>query len=116
LSLTPGTGLPRLQVPHADKVAHAGMYAVQMFLLRRAMGIHRCLTRKAASALLICCGYGLLMEHAQLLFHTAGRTFSWGDVAANSLGAISVMVVTGGLRAIGTSRTQAAQIREVEKQ
>ena len=90
VSLGPDSGAPVIRIPHADKIAHFGMYFLQALLLRRAMsGAGGVAPRRAfVATALECSGYGLLLEFGQLV-STAGRSFEWLDAAANTAGAIT---------------------------
>ena len=69
-------------IPGIDKAVHVGLYGVLGVLLRWAAGPWAAtLWLPAAGA-----GYGLLMEFLQPWIGGAGRTFSWGDAAANLAG------------------------------
>ena len=88
---------PNVTVPSAafgwDKLNHAAAYAVLAGLL-----ILTLLARQAASTRLLagawaaCFAYGLLLEGLQELMGL-GRTFEWGDLLANGLGALATCVV-----------------------
>ncbi|MBT3193506.1 MAG: VanZ family protein [Verrucomicrobia bacterium] len=94
LSLGPTSDMPKLNVPHADKLAHFGMYALLMLLLQYAMeGEAERRAGRAMAALAICVGYGALMEYGQLTQHFAERMFSWADMVANALGAASAAAI-----------------------
>lgn len=100
LSLRPDTGDCQWYFPHADKVAHLGMYAGLMLLLMRAFAIRSPSGAKLALGFGICTVYGILMEYGQLQLGM-GRTFSAADIAANISGA----AITALALWIGTSRT-----------
>jgi len=73
---------PAAAIPGADKVAHAGAYAVLCLLvLWNTRGLSR--RRRYALAAASAAAFGLLMECLQPL---TGRTFALGDLAADALG------------------------------
>jgi VanZ family protein len=103
-SLSPNSSLPSVHIAHMDKFVHFGMYAVLMVLLAAAMGIPRPhATRRTLTAVAICVTYGIFMEYAQLTLHFAGRTFSWADIAANTIGAATAAAALHGWHALTKS-------------
>lgn len=82
--------LPR--IPHLDKVVHFVIYCGFAFVvgfdtLRYRKWAHRALSRKLFFAWLVALLMGSLMEVLQALF-TTYRSGHWGDMIANTLGAI----------------------------
>ncbi len=89
ISTLPNPQLPDLHLFSADKVVHAGVYAVLAWLVLR--GFSRFKNRAATERehLLIfglTAGYGVLMEFVQYAF-IPGRYYEYGDMLANALGA-----------------------------
>ena len=85
LSLMPGNQLPALPLLlHADKLVHAGFYAILAILIASAQprGLRQI---SLPLACLLSAGYGLLLEIAQIF--TPTRSFEWTDVLANAFGA-----------------------------
>jgi VanZ family protein len=88
LSSIPGTRLPTVDLPQADKIVHALVYAVLGALILRALEAGRPLRRRPATLLLaiaLATLYGVSDELHQL--GTPGRSSDWQDVAADALGA-----------------------------
>jgi VanZ family protein len=92
LSLLPGVPAPPgFNLVGTDKIGHAFVYAVLVWLMARAW--MRSSGRKhlgpGQMALLIAgtIGYGILMEWAQLIF-SPSRHFEYDDMAANGIGAV----------------------------
>jgi VanZ family protein len=88
LSLGPDSSMRTPRIPHADKLAHFGMYFLQAALLHRAMNRDIRTHRAIVAVILICGGYGLIMEYGQLVLTTAGRSCEWQDAIANIAGAV----------------------------
>lgn len=87
LSLAPAWLFPPSPpgVPGIDKAVHVGLYGVLGALLRWAAGPRA--ERRAALWLPIAgAAYGLILEGLQPLIGGEGRSFSWGDAAANLIG------------------------------
>jgi VanZ family protein len=91
LSLMPTSGILDFslpQIPHIDKIAHLVMYAMMGLLL--SLGFSTLFPEQKKRIVLypaiLASTYGLIMEILQ--FHTSYRSFEWGDIAANTLGAI----------------------------
>ena len=87
LSLLPAWVFPPSPagVPGIDKAVHVAMYGVLGALLRWAAGPWAA-TRAARWLPLAGAAYGFLMEVLQPWIGGAGRSFSWGDAAANLAG------------------------------
>jgi VanZ family protein len=92
LSLLPPSAFAEVSwmegVPNMDKIVHAILYGAQTLLLIGAWRSFRDgpRVRICIGSALIAAGYGALMEVLQrTLTHT--RSFSWGDMAANAVGA-----------------------------
>ena len=98
LSLAPAWLFPPSPpgVPGIDKAVHVGIYGVLGVLLRWAAGpraaMRAALWLPAAGA-----AYGLLLEVLQPMIGGAGRTFSWGDAAANLAGVALIWLASGWL-------------------
>ena len=85
LSLLPPQDLPKIPLfPGADKIIHFLMYLVFSLLFCWALRTERHYYRLFL-IILVTIGWGILMEFIQLTMH-AGRSFSWYDALANSLG------------------------------
>ncbi len=87
------SGWFRLDLPHQDKLAHAGMHTLLAWLLWRSRAYRPGLTN-AACIVGLCAAYGLGLEWGQWQF-TLTRSAEVLDVLANTLGA--VIGVTAGL-------------------
>jgi VanZ family protein len=116
LSLGPGSGMPPCNIPHADKVAHFGLYALLMLVMQWALEQPpQRSVRHAAATFAVCVAYGGLMEYAQLALRaTTGRMFSWADIAANVAGAASALAVLKGTYRSMHSRVQALPATKTE--
>lgn len=95
LSVTPSLQLPKIELFSADKLAHAGAYAVLALLL--AWGVWKLRARMATRGelVLIFClaaGYGALMEWVQGTFFPY-RFFEYDDMLANAAGAFLAVIV-----------------------
>jgi VanZ family protein len=90
LSLLPNDNLPgSLNIPHADKIAHFGVYGLYAgALLWMTEKLERVTSRVTTliGAVLWCAAYGGAMEVLQRCL-TADRVFSVGDLVANMAGA-----------------------------
>ena len=85
LSLLPPQDLPKIPLfPGADKIVHFLMYLVFSLLFCWALRTEKHYYR-LFFIIMATIGWGMLMEFIQLAMH-AGRSFSWYDVFANSLG------------------------------
>ena len=89
LSSIPGTSLPTVDLPQADKLVHALIYAVLGVLLLRALERGRPVGRRATSlivaAIALTTLYGVSDEIHQLW--TPHRSADWRDVVADGVGA-----------------------------
>ena len=87
LSTMPGANLPKIALFSADKLAHAGVYAMLVFLCwfghrkRNDLGLYWGLATFLAAAV-----YGALMEWIQATFFPY-RAFEYDDMIANTVGA-----------------------------
>ena len=91
LSIKPNPPVPDLAIPHIDKIGHFGMYGLMAALTY--IWLRNGWANIGAVALffgpfLFASGYGAFCELLQRF--TPERTFSWGDMAANALGALTV--------------------------
>ena len=90
LSTMPGVSLPAFNLIATDKLAHAGVYGVQTWLVL--YGIGKAWGRAGtgfaygASAFAIATAYGVLMEFVQFWFFP-GRFYEYDDMLANAIGA-----------------------------
>ena len=92
----PGLPLgPVEHLPHADKVLHAGLYAVLALLLRRALRDEQRWAgwQAALGALALASLYGVTDEFHQ--WFTPGRTMDFWDWTADTLGAAVVLLRPG---------------------
>jgi VanZ family protein len=89
LSSIPGTRLPSMPVPNADKLVHAAVYVVLGVLCLR--GVRRTSSLVGARAVLIaaCIAaiYGVTDELHQLF--TPNRSCDWHDAAADATGGLA---------------------------
>ena len=95
LSVTSGLQLPKFEIFSADKVGHAGAYALLVWLLL--WGIWKSKNRAATRGemFLIFCfaaAYGALMEWVQGTFFP-NRFFEYDDMLANAAGAFLAVIV-----------------------
>ncbi len=82
------SGWFRLDLPHQDKLAHAGMHALLAWMLwRSGCGGRQGRVSAAACVVGLCAAYGLGLEWGQWQF-TLTRNAEALDVLANTLGAI----------------------------
>jgi len=99
LSVTPNVQLPKIELFSADKLAHAGAYALLAWFL--AWGVWK-LKKRAATPielfLIFCIAtlYGMLMEWLQGTFFP-NRFFEYDDMLANAAGAFLAGMVAGQL-------------------
>mgnify|MGYP001566739113 CR=1 FL=1 len=85
ISLLPPKDLPQIPLfPGADKIIHFLMYLVFSLLFCWALRIEKNYYR-LLFIILATIGWGLFMEIIQLTMR-AGRSFSWYDIFANSVG------------------------------
>lgn len=96
LSLVPAWVFPPSPagIPGIDKVVHVAMYGVLGALLRWAAGPWAA-TRAARWLPVAGAFYGLLLEGLQPWIGGAGRSFSWGDAAANLVGVVLAWLAAG---------------------
>jgi hypothetical protein len=81
-------------IPHIDKVAHFLMYGGYVVALSLGAGLRRGLRfGRMAGAVVFASSYGVLMEFAQAWLRPGDRGFSFGDMAANALGALAFSVL-----------------------
>jgi VanZ family protein len=90
VSLYPFKGGP--SVPGADKVLHAGLYAVTAMLFFSYLIKKFSFRRAIILSLILPVIYGMLMEVAQTY---TGREFSFWDGAANTVGAAAGVLFIG---------------------
>jgi VanZ family protein len=92
LTFMPGSDVPNFKIPHLDKVAHAGMYAVFSFLLlygfRSGRASDNKLQKHAVMSAALAIGFGIVTEALQPEL-APGRTFEVTDILANIIGSIS---------------------------
>lgn len=92
LTFMPGSEVPNFKIPHLDKVAHTGMYAVFSFLLgyglRSGSASDNKLRKQAVMSTSIAVGFGIVTEALQPEL-APGRTFEVTDILANIIGSIS---------------------------
>jgi VanZ family protein len=105
LSSIPGTQLPRVDLPQADKLVHALVYAILGVLIFRAANRTwpaRARAATAALAITIATLYGISDELHQLF--TPNRSADWHDVVADAIGAAAGVLA---LRAAPWMKTRA---------
>ncbi|MES2621452.1 MAG: VanZ family protein [Bacteroidota bacterium] len=90
LSLTPGSGLPKIKIPNIDKVVHFAFYLFLALLVfygwTRQNSFSALHHHRVFKIFFIVFTYGFTIEIIQELF-TVNRHFEWLDIAANSTGA-----------------------------
>ncbi len=96
-SLLPSKSIASLlggrNIPLSDKIVHFGMYGVLAMLVMWALGAGITTKVSGIGVFIGCFFYGLLMEGLQSLLLPGDRYFSWGDTAANGLGALLGLAV-----------------------
>jgi VanZ family protein len=104
LSSIPGTKLPEVKTPHADKIVHAAVYLVLGALCLRAIRRTSRLTgaRAVAVATLLAALYGISDELHQIF--TPFRTADWHDAAADTAGGLAGALAAVTIRSRRTSR------------
>ena len=92
LTLSPGRAVPDVpfwNIPHFDKIVHAGIFGMLSFLMARGT-IRQYAGQKIKKAFVIsffvAIGYGLIIEYLQRL--VPGRSFELSDLMANTAGAV----------------------------
>lgn len=94
LSVSPGVQLPKMELFSADKLAHAGAYALfaGLLLWGRAKSTGRRASRTESLVVFaLAAGYGALMEWVQGTFFPY-RFFEYDDMLANAAGAFLVLM------------------------
>ncbi|ANI88694.1 hypothetical protein A9P82_04970 [Arachidicoccus ginsenosidimutans] len=81
-------GSVEVDIPNLDKLVHMGLFGGVVFWFGFAwINIDRTKTRRGTVIItIVACIYGIAMEYVQKYFTT--RDFSYGDMVADSLGAI----------------------------
>lgn len=95
LSTSGGVPLPKFDLFSADKIGHAGAYAVLVWLLL--WGVWKTKNREATAGekfliFALAAGYGAFMEWVQGTFFP-GRFFEYDDMLANAAGAFLAMML-----------------------
>lgn len=95
LSTSGGVPLPKFDLFSADKIGHAGAYAILVWLLL--WGIWKTKNREATGGekflvFALAAGYGAFMEWVQGTFFP-GRFFEYDDMLANAAGALLAMTL-----------------------
>ncbi len=92
LSLLPPQDIPQVELfAGADKVVHFLMYFI--FALLGCWSVKKTSIHSHFKVILpMSIGWGIIMEIFQLTMHL-GRSFSWLDVLANSIGAVGGIIV-----------------------
>ena len=94
---------PKVEIPFIDKFVHLVEYGVLGFLFYRALKVSKLASRVFLLAMIFSLLYALSDEVHQLF--VPGRVFDLWDLAADSLGVISVaLYLRYKQRRIGTSR------------
>ena len=84
LTLIPGNELPDVQIVGIDKIVHVCIFGVLMILT--SYGLYKLSSRRAVLiAILYTCAFGITIELIQPF--VPGRSFSYFDIIANTLGA-----------------------------
>lgn len=108
VSLWPSSGTGIQLFSGADKAGHFLMYAILSFFSVRAFNFHvnsnrminpgqnrepdhKNTTNRKISIIAVCSLYGFLLEILQEVM-PYGRTFEWGDAAANTIGAATGII------------------------
>lgn len=99
LTLLPGDSLPSAQLFSYDKIGHFGMFGGWTFFL----GLYMIVYKRRVDInlfLLVMTGilFGAAIEGLQYLM-PMGRTASWGDILANSIGCFAAYLVLHPMRA-----------------
>lgn len=83
-------GNMEINIPNLDKLVHMALFGGCVFWFGFAViNINRNVTRtRTVCIMLIACLYGIAMEYVQKYFTHGTRDFSYGDMAADSLGAV----------------------------
>ena len=95
--LTPSGSLPRVTIPHLDKLVHFTFYVVLAGLLfwgwqkqRAFVWLHK---NTVLKILIAACAYGLLVEVMQEIFTTT-RHFDMLDELTNATGAVAGSLIS----------------------
>jgi VanZ family protein len=83
LTLAPGKTLPNVPIFGIDKIVHFIIFGLLLFLSLYS-NKNRYNRKIALSSLIICIGYGIIIEFIQE--YIPGRSFSIYDILANSIG------------------------------
>jgi len=100
---TVGRWYPNFQ--HADKALHFLSFGVLVLLARFAFPDPRHLAVPGWLVPVLALAYGAAIEVTQGLLVQYHRSFEWGDIAANGLGAVSFWYLSGSLLADGRDRS-----------
>jgi VanZ family protein len=95
LSVTPGVQMPKFELLAADKLAHAGAYALLSLLLVLGLVLYCKRLPSRKELFLIACfsaAYGAVMEFVQGTFFPY-RFFEWDDMLANTVGAFIATIL-----------------------
>jgi len=91
ICLMPGRHIPKVAIPHFDKIVHTGIYTILAVLTyygwtmqNRFEGLHQ---RTLIKIILLLSLYGLTIEIMQETL-TADRHFEWLDELANATGSV----------------------------
>jgi sugar transferase EpsL len=97
LSLMPSNTASKLSlpIPHFDKIAHAGMYAILAVLVCWAMRYRFHHRLWLVWVVLGAAAYGAIMEVGQFYLIASERSFSYGDMLANTVGASLAVIALG---------------------
>ncbi|MCW3127360.1 MAG: hypothetical protein JWO03_3018 [Bacteroidetes bacterium] len=92
ICLMPGSNVPKIRIPHFDKVVHVSIYMILGFVTyygwtrqRQYILLH---AKTVMKVILVLTTYGLLIEVLQGTL-TADRSFDLWDALANSVGAVA---------------------------
>lgn len=84
ITLIPGNALPESDIFQLDKLVHLFFFGVLMILVCYGFIKENSVFHSQLAAGMYCVAFGMLIETLQQF--VPGRTFSWVDMAANSLG------------------------------
>jgi VanZ family protein len=76
-------------IPYGDKIAHAVLYGIMVYLLNYGFNGKRWLRIELGSVIVF--GFALIEEVSQLYFPS--RSFDWFDLLADAIGIVAVTMV-----------------------
>lgn len=85
--------VPKIQIPHFDKIVHLGMYAILQYFFILNYSKNKIIFKNyLILSIIFSVTYGVLLEFSQQLFFTA-RTGNIYDAIANTTGVIIVVIL-----------------------